>query len=85
MLLRITQHISMEWFHHPMTFFLVLVTCSFFFLSKAIDCGGKHISNTITVNPNGKKAFKTIQDAINSVKNNNDKWVKIHIKAGLYM
>ncbi|ESW14328.1 hypothetical protein PHAVU_008G271600 [Phaseolus vulgaris] len=46
---------------------------------------GKHISNTITVNPNGKKAFKTIQDAINSVKNNNDKWVKIHIKAGLYI
>ncbi|XP_068487215.1 putative pectinesterase 10 [Phaseolus vulgaris] len=74
----------MKSFHHPMTFFLVLVTCSFFCLGKAIDCGGKDISNTITVNPNGKKAFTTIQDAINSVKSNNDKWVKIYIKAGLY-
>jgi len=43
----------------------------------------KNISNTITVDPK-KEAFTTIQGAIDSVKSKNDKWVKIHIKAGLY-
>ncbi|CAJ1971447.1 unnamed protein product [Sphenostylis stenocarpa] len=54
--------------------------------TQAIDCGGKSISNTLIVDPHGKdKAFTTIQDAINSVKSNNDQWVKIHIKAGSYL
>jgi len=75
----------MESFSHPMTLLLVLVTSTFFCLGKAIDCGGKDISNTITVNPRSKEAFRRIQDAIDSVKSNNDKWVKIYIKAGVYM
>ncbi|CAJ1971445.1 unnamed protein product [Sphenostylis stenocarpa] len=68
-----------------MTFLLILVSSCFFCLSKAIDCGGKSISDTIIVDPHGKdEAFTTIQDAINSVKSQNDQWIKIHIKAGSY-
>ncbi|CAJ1971450.1 unnamed protein product [Sphenostylis stenocarpa] len=63
---------------------MLLISCCFFCLSKAIDCGGKNISQTIIV---GHRAadFKTIQEAIDSVDTDNDKWVKIHIQAGLYV
>ncbi|KAK7386749.1 hypothetical protein VNO78_27087 [Psophocarpus tetragonolobus] len=75
----------MELFPTPMKFFLVLFICCFFCLGKAIDCGGKNITYTITVGHHRNASFKTIQGAIDSIKNQNNQWVKIHIKAGLYM
>ncbi|XP_020210489.1 putative pectinesterase 10 [Cajanus cajan] len=75
----------MELFTRAMIFFLILFISYFFYLSKAIDCGGKDVSYTITVGSSGKVTFKTIQAAIDSVKNNNNQWVKIHIKAGSYI
>ncbi|TKY57342.1 pectinesterase 55 [Spatholobus suberectus] len=52
---------------------------------SSLDCGGKNIAYTMTVGGYGKGTFRTIQAAIDSIKNNNDRWVKIHIKAGLYI
>ncbi|KAG4952931.1 hypothetical protein JHK87_038525 [Glycine soja] len=52
---------------------------------KLIDCGGKDISATITVGRQGNFTFGSIQAAIDSIKTNNDRWIKIHIEAGLYM
>ncbi|XP_020224760.2 probable pectinesterase 66 [Cajanus cajan] len=74
----------MEFFPHPMTFILILFISYFFCLGIAADCGGKNVAYTITVGRNGKVTFKTIQAAIDSIKSNNDQWVKIHIKAGFY-
>ncbi|XP_014618237.2 putative pectinesterase 52 [Glycine soja] len=51
---------------------------------KAMDCGGTQVSRTIVVDQSGKSDFHTIQAAIDSIKTSNNKWVKIHIKAGTY-
>ncbi|KAE9617177.1 hypothetical protein Lal_00034982 [Lupinus albus] len=57
-----------------------------FRLSETTDCGGNSIASTITINQRGYEGeFISIQKAIDSVKNNNDRWVKIHIHAGTYM
>jgi len=63
---------------------ILLISC-FFSVGKATDCGGNHVTETIIVGKYGQAEFRTIQAAIDSVKTNNDQWVKIHIKAGLYM
>ncbi|KAK7386747.1 hypothetical protein VNO78_27082 [Psophocarpus tetragonolobus] len=68
-----------------MKFFLALFIYCFFYLGKAIDCGGKNITYTITVDHHGNASFRTIQSAIDSISNQNNQWVKIHIKAGLYV
>ncbi|CAL0299524.1 unnamed protein product [Lupinus luteus] len=49
-----------------------------------MDCSGNQITKTITVDQSGKGDFTMIQDAIDSIKENNDQWVKVHIKAGTY-
>ncbi|KAG4382164.1 hypothetical protein GLYMA_14G020300v4 [Glycine max] len=55
-------------------------------LAESGDCGGKDISTTITVGGRqGNFTFGSIQAAINSIKTNNDRWIKIHIEAGLYI
>lgn len=73
----------MEIFPRPVTFLQILFISSLFCLGKAIDCGGKNVTYTIIVGRNAE--FTTVQAAIDSIKNNNDQWGKIHIKAGLYM
>ncbi|XP_061342208.1 putative pectinesterase 10 [Gastrolobium bilobum] len=50
-----------------------------------MDCGGREITNTILVDRYGKGEFKTVQAAIDSIKDNNDRWVKVHINAGIYV
>jgi len=80
-----TNILTMELFSRMISFLLILFISCFFWLGKATDCGGKNIAQTIIVGKVGKAAFRTVQEAINSVKSNNDQWVKIHIKAGLYM
>ncbi|MED6125738.1 hypothetical protein PIB30_071562 [Stylosanthes scabra] len=53
------------------------------------DCGGKDIVKTIIVNQHGASSnngtlFTRIQDAIDSIQVNNNRWVKIYIHAGTY-
>ncbi|WVY89683.1 hypothetical protein V8G54_035197 [Vigna mungo] len=62
---------------------IFFISC-FFSLSRATDCGGNKVTQTLIVGKYGHNAFRTIQAAIDSVRSNNDQWVKIHIKAGLY-
>jgi len=76
---------TMEMFSGTMRFLLILFFSCLFCLGKATDCGGKSVAQTIVVDQQGKAAFTTVQAAIDSVKSNNDQWVKIHIKPGLYM
>ncbi|XP_052736634.1 putative pectinesterase 10 [Vigna angularis] len=63
---------------------ILFISC-FFCVGKAKDCGGNIVTKTIIVGKDGHAAFSTIQAAIDSVRSNNDQWVKIHIKAGLYI
>ncbi|CAI8616136.1 unnamed protein product [Vicia faba] len=64
--------------------FLLVLFMSCFSLGRGIDCGGNKVANTIIVDQGGKGAFKTVQAAIDSVKNPNDRWVLIKINPGVY-
>jgi len=75
----------MESFSRMMSFLPILLISCFFCVGKATDCGGNHVTETIIVGKEGDATFSTIQEAIDSVKINNDQWIKIHIQAGLYM
>ncbi|CAJ2653855.1 probable pectinesterase 66 [Trifolium pratense] len=68
-----------------MIFHLILSIGYCFNLGRAIDCGGNQVANTIIVDQQGRGAFNMIQPAIDSIKNNNDQWVKIHINPGKYV
>ncbi|XP_020264093.1 probable pectinesterase 55 [Asparagus officinalis] len=61
-------------------FFLLFSIFSYIKLSK----GSQPISKTITVDLNGLADFNTIQDAINSIPDSNNEWIKIHINQGTY-
>jgi len=74
-----------ELFSTMMSFLLILFFSCFFCIGEGTDCGGDNVLETIIVGKEGKAAFRTVQEAIDSVKINNDQWVKIHIQAGLYM
>ncbi|QHO59934.1 putative pectinesterase 52 [Arachis hypogaea] len=52
-------------------------------VSLAQNCKSQ-ISRTIIVDQSGKSKFKTVQSAIDSIPENNNQWVKIHINAGTY-
>ncbi|AET00097.1 putative pectinesterase [Medicago truncatula] len=69
----------------PMIFQLIIFISCCFCLGIAIDCGGNHVRNAIIVDQQGKGEFKKIQPAIDSIKNKNDHWVKIHINPGKYV
>ncbi|XP_027941366.1 putative pectinesterase 10 [Vigna unguiculata] len=75
----------MESFSRMMSFLPILLISCFFCVGKATDCGGNHVTETIIVGKEGDATFSTIQEAIDSVKINNDQWIKIHIQAGLYI
>ncbi|XP_020210402.1 probable pectinesterase 29 [Cajanus cajan] len=75
----------MELSPRSIAFILILFISYFFCFGVAVDCGGKNVSYIITVGRSDKVTFRTIQVAIDSIKSNNDQWVKIHIKAGLYI
>lgn len=68
-----------------MIFQLIIFISCCFCLGIAIDCGGNHVRNAIIVDQQGKGEFKKIQPAIDSIKNKNDHWVKIHINPGKYV
>ncbi|XP_057417989.1 putative pectinesterase 10 [Lotus japonicus] len=75
----------MELLPQPMISPLILLVICYFYLGAAIDCGGNHISKTITIDKSGSGgAFGSIQAGINSIESNNAQWVKIHINSGVY-
>ncbi|KAL5101590.1 hypothetical protein RYX36_005917 [Vicia faba] len=71
--------------HRPMFFNLIVFIGYCFCFGRAIDCGGNKIAQTIIVDQQGKGAFTKIQPAIDSVKMNNDRWIKIHLNPGTYV
>ncbi|CAK7350724.1 unnamed protein product [Dovyalis caffra] len=54
----------------------------------AIDCergsGRSKVAQTIVVDQSGKGDFKTIQAAIDSIPQNNKRWIKVQINPGIY-
>ncbi|KAL9661867.1 hypothetical protein QQ045_026695 [Rhodiola kirilowii] len=65
------------------SFFVGLVLISTCFLkSSALNC--KPLVKTITVDQSGGEDTKTVQAAIDSIPANNDQWIKIHVRAGVY-
>ncbi|KAE9619684.1 putative pectinesterase [Lupinus albus] len=75
----------MELFPQLALIFSLTLFFSFsFWVGRAIDCSGNKITKTIIVDQSGKGDFTLIQDAIDSIKENNDQWVKVYIKAGTY-
>ncbi|KAG1354325.1 Pectinesterase [Cocos nucifera] len=46
--------------------------------------GAANIWKTINVNLDGTGDFKTIKEAIDSVPENNNQWIRIHVSAGVY-
>ncbi|KAK7269437.1 hypothetical protein RIF29_22163 [Crotalaria pallida] len=67
------------------TLHLVLFVICSFWVCRAQDCGGNKIARTIIVDQSGQGEFKAIQQAIDSIEQNNNQWVKIRIKAGTYI
>ncbi|RDX75768.1 putative pectinesterase 10, partial [Mucuna pruriens] len=72
-------------FPQPIILSLLLFLHYSFWVGSAMDCGGNKIVHTMVVDQQGKGEFKTVQAAIDSIKENNDRWVKIRINAGTYI
>ncbi|OMO86283.1 Pectinesterase, catalytic [Corchorus capsularis] len=54
-------------------------------ISIAIDCdGGSRFASTIVADKSGHGQFQTVQSAINSIPPNNNRWIKLQIKPGVY-
>ncbi|KAK1292751.1 putative pectinesterase 29 [Acorus calamus] len=53
-------------------------------MSIAVDTNQIVIAVTHVVDQSGAGQYKTVQDAINAVPDNNDKWYQIIVKPGLY-
>jgi len=51
-----------------MVFHVILFIGYCFCLGRAIDCGGNHVVENITVDQNGRGTFKRIQQAVDSIK-----------------
>ncbi|KAM7275305.1 hypothetical protein ACFE04_017171 [Oxalis oulophora] len=51
-------------------------------LNKTDEYG---VAHSILVDPNGQGNFTKIQDAVNSIRNGNNKWIRIQILSGRYM
>ncbi|KAB5529147.1 hypothetical protein DKX38_019228 [Salix brachista] len=67
---------------------ILFITISSGKYSQAIDCKpgrGKKVQHTIIVDQSGKGHFTKIQDAIDSIPINNDKWIKVRINPGTYI
>ncbi|RZC27341.1 putative pectinesterase 66, partial [Glycine soja] len=80
------QHrsIVMEMLLRPVLFPLLLFLFCSSWVEGAMDCWGNKIQHTIVVDQHGKGEFRTVQAAFDSIKENNDRWVKVHINAGTY-
>ncbi|KAK6260351.1 Pectinesterase, partial [Theobroma cacao] len=66
---------------------LIFIVLLYFSISKALECQLNNankfkVAHTIRVDQSGKGDFKTIQNAIDSIPSNNDKWIRILISPG---
>ncbi|KAK8958415.1 putative pectinesterase 68 [Platanthera guangdongensis] len=50
----------------------------------SLSSGAVPVVKTVVVDLKGHGHFRSIQQAINSIPNDNPNWTKIHIKAGVY-
>lgn len=64
-----------------LSIFILLIFAFSFFSSQAQD---SKYPATLTVAQDGSGNYKTIQEAINSVRDLGERWVKIYIKKGIY-
>ncbi|MCL7042593.1 hypothetical protein MKW94_010218 [Papaver nudicaule] len=48
------------------------------------DSSQQKLSKTIVVDKSGRYDFKTIQSAIDSIPENNNEWIRIRVKSGVY-
>ncbi|KAK7269435.1 hypothetical protein RIF29_22161 [Crotalaria pallida] len=76
------EHLISQAITLPLVLFVI---CSFWVCRASRDCGGNKIAHTIIVDQSGQGDFTAIQTAIDSIEQNNNRWVKIHIKAGTYI
>ena len=63
---------------------IFIVLLLYFSISEALDCeldNGK-VAETITVDQSGKGDFKSVQNAVDSIPSNNNKWIHILISPG---
>ncbi|EEF33099.1 Pectinesterase-2 precursor, putative [Ricinus communis] len=53
----------------------------------AVECKNwsENVASTVTVGKSGHEQFKTIQTAIDSIPQSNNKWIKITVSPGVYM
>ncbi|CAL9204637.1 unnamed protein product [Musa hybrid cultivar] len=65
-------------------FFFFLITVLSTSLHVPVATGAASIAKTIVVNPSGTGDFRSIQEAINSVPDFNNQWIKIHLASGVY-
>ncbi|RWW67911.1 hypothetical protein BHE74_00024607 [Ensete ventricosum] len=64
--------------------FFFLITVLSTSLHAPVATGAASIGKTIVVNPSGTGDFRSIQEAIDSVPDFNNQWVKIHLASGVY-
>ncbi|OAY77298.1 putative pectinesterase 29, partial [Ananas comosus] len=64
--------------------FLLLFASIFIAASSRTLNGSGNVVKSIFVNRTGKGDFRRIQEAINSIPDNNDQWIRIHVAAGVY-
>lgn len=65
-------------------FFFFLITVLSTSLHVPVATGAASIAKTIVVNPSGTGDFRSIQEAIDSVPDYNNQWIKIHLASGVY-
>ena len=68
---------------------IFIVLLLYFSISEALDCeldNGNifNVAETITVDQSGKGNFKSVQNAIDSIPSDNNKWIRILISPGTF-
>ncbi|CAL9125302.1 unnamed protein product [Musa textilis] len=64
--------------------FFFLMTVLSTSLHVPVATAAASIAKTIVVNPSGTGDFRSVQEAINSVPDYNNQWIKIHLASGVY-
>ena len=80
--------ISQKMEHPRFIFLATLFTIASRGISQVSDCkpgnNGSKVAVTVVVDHSGMGNFKRIQEAIDSVPANNDRWIKVQINPGTY-
>lgn len=65
-----------------LTFYFILIFLGVLWISFALST--EDFAQTIIVGQTEQFQFKTVQSAIDSIPDDNQQWIKIHIQAGTY-